>query len=100
MVLNKLIVGDIYLVDGNVVIGTTFESVEAKEKGTALNSSFFTDQWKNKRLEISGDGYKVEAKILDIKVTSSISDFKNIIFLTDLTSKENIKNNDSVIVLV
>ena len=99
MVLNELVIGDVFIVNDNVVIGVTFKDIKSKEEGAKMDISFFADLWKGKDLEISGNEYTIKANILDVNVKSSITEFKNIFFLTDLKSKEDININNYVVVL-
>lgn len=99
MDINELVIGDVFIANDNIVIGATFKDIKSKEEGAKMDISFFVDLWKGKQLEVSGNGYNIKTSILDVNVTSSIAEFKNIFFLTDLKSIGKIKVNDSVVVL-
>lgn len=98
MDINELVIGDVFIANDGVVIGATFKDIKSKEEGAKMDISFFIDLWKGKQLEISGDEYSLKANILDVNVTSSIAEFKNIFFLTDLKFKDDIKINDTIVV--
>jgi hypothetical protein len=93
----KLIIGFVYYSKPKkyVVISATFQE-ETQVEAVKMSKAFFVDAFNNKTLKIIGNNYTIHTKIKDVKVSSSISNYKNIDFLTDLKEIGEIKMNDLI----
>ena len=77
--MDKLIIGDVLISSSKVVLVTTFVEQEIKLLAVNESKKHFENKYKNKKLLIIGDNYKIETNIVDIECSSNISDFKNIL---------------------
>jgi len=96
----RLIIGFIHYskTQKRVVISGGFledTSFEASKK----SNGYFIDFFKNKSLKITGKTYQVHTPIINVEVSSSIADFKNVHFLTDLKEVGKISLNDIIQVI-
>jgi hypothetical protein len=93
----KLIIGFVYYSKSqkHVVISATFQE-ETQVEAVEMPKAFFVNAFKNKIVKITGDNYTLQTKITDVRVSSSISNYKNIDFLTDLKEIGEIKLNDLI----
>lgn len=95
----ELKIGNVVIVEGNVVLSTSF--IKQEENNTLKNTpiDFFKDRWEGKKILIIGDNYSLETEIKDIQFTVSFLGVKYLHFLTELTEIADIKANDLVMVL-
>lgn len=95
----KLKIGHIDIIKNKVYIGANFLEDEARFAARNKGYDYFMELYRNKKLLITGQNYVLETNFIDIKLTSSIADFKNIHFLTDLDEIGEIKINDLIKVM-
>lgn len=96
----KLIIGFIHysktkqkvVISGGFLEDTSFEA-------SKKSNGYFINSYRNKSLKITGKTYEVHTAIIDVEVSSSIADFKNVHFLTDLKEVGQVSLNDIIQVI-
>lgn len=93
----KLVIGLIHVAkpENSVILGANFLE-DTQLDAVQMPNSFFIELYKGKIIKITGNDYLIKAKIKDVQVSTSISDYKNIDFLTDLKDVGKIKLNDLI----
>lgn len=94
----KLRIGDFFIVKEKyaVVIAATFIEEEAKLAAIEKSKEFFIKEFCGKKIQINGSNYSISTNITGIQVSSSISEFKDIFFITDLSDVGKMQINDLV----
>jgi len=95
----ELKIGSIVIVEGSVVLSTSFIKQEENSALKNISIDFFKERWEDKKLLIVGNNYTLETNIKDIQFTISFLGTKYIHFLTELTEIGDIKENDLVMVI-
>ena len=96
----SLIIGDIIdLQDGNLVIAVNFPSLEVRMEYRELDFETVKNHFKGKKLRIVCDDFEFNTVVLEVEVSSSLANFKNIFLKVKKTSKSvRIKELDEIYV--
>lgn len=93
-----LIVGSLQTLPGDYLgIGVNSGDFELREKWKDMSMSDVKQLFKNKRATFVGADYSIDAQIVDVQVTTSLVDFKNVFIKVKLNSRTGkIKELDEV----
>ena len=92
----KLIIGDIFIVNDKMVITTTFTENKVKDWAVSINKSFFIEEFKGKTFIVNKGKRIIKGNVLEVEVSSNISDYKNIHLIVDNALFEELKSNDII----
>ncbi|MBK9451991.1 MAG: hypothetical protein IPN95_21745 [Bacteroidetes bacterium] len=84
MARQRLNVGDIFeLPDGHLVIGLYTRSDELRDQWRNTPIPDVKSQYEGKKIHVFGEGYQFETEVLDVDISNSIADFKNVFLKLD-----------------
>jgi len=91
-----LIIGDVIdLNNGKLAISVGYGSMEKREEVSRMTHEEVKDSLVGKNVRFEGEGYSFQSKILNVKSSTSISNFKNIfIQIAKSTKTDKIKERD------
>ena len=61
-----------------------------------ISDNVLKEMYRHKTILVIGDHYAIKANVLDVNITTNISDFKTVHFLLDLPYNEAININDII----
>ncbi|MBL0017885.1 MAG: hypothetical protein IPP17_15985 [Bacteroidetes bacterium] len=98
MARQRLNVGHIFeLPDGHLVIGLYTRSDELRDQWRNTPIPDVKSQYEGKKIHVFGEGYQFETEVLDVDISNSIADFKNVFLkLENNAMTRKIQTNDVV----
>ena len=95
-----LIIGDIIeTANDNIILAVDFETLKIRQEYSLKSYEEIRAEFKNKDIEVSDSNFKLKTKIVDVDVSSSLANFRNIFLKITKSSKtKRLKIKDEVII--